>query len=159
MDTGTNTAATASLPRRADYGKVLPEAVQGLAKTSSVLGKGELDQRLRKLVELRVSQLNGCAYCCALHSKEARALGEEQRRLDALPGWDDAGLFSDAEQAALRWAEALTRVGERRAPQADYDALAATFSERQIVELTMAIALMNTWNRLSVALGRTADQV
>lgn len=141
---------------RVDYYKVAPDLVRHLVALHDDLSSASVDQRLRRLVELRVSHLNGCAYCCALHCRQLRDLGEDQRRLDTLAAWDEAGLFTEAERSALEWAEALTLVSQRRAPDAVYRSLTDHFSERQIVELSLVIALMNAWNRLAVGFGRSA---
>ena len=109
-----------------------------------------IDPKLRALVELRVSQINGCLYCCNAHSMEARAAGETQQRLDCLPAWDESNFFDAAEKAALGWAESLTDVSHTHAPDADYAALTPHFSEAQIVDLTLIISMMNAWNRIAI---------
>lgn len=109
-----------------------------------------IDARLRALIDLRVSQLNGCLYCVDRHTQEARATGEGQQRLDHLPVWRESALFEPAERAALAWAEALTQIGESHAPDALYENLKAYFSEAQIVDLSLIVAIMNAWNRLGV---------
>lgn len=146
MTTATHTA-------RARLDTAAPEGYQRLAAVSQWLSEGALDPTLRHLIDVRVSQINGCAYCLNMHTEEARAAGETQQRLDIVAGWDETDLFTDAEKAVLAWAETLTRVGEKRAPQALYDALAEHFDEKAIAAITVAIAMMNTWNRLVVGLG------
>ena len=118
------------------------------------LDSSSLDPLLRALVEIRVSQINGCVYCVDLHTEQARRLGETQQRLDMLPVWHEAPYFDKRERAALAWAEALTRVSETHAPDADYDCLCESFSEKEIVDLSIAIAVMNAWNRISVGFRR-----
>lgn len=144
---------TATHASRARLDTAAPEGYQRLAAVSAWLGESPLDPTLHHLIDVRVSQINGCAYCLNMHTEEARAAGETQQRLDIVAGWDETDLFSDAEKAVLAWAETLTRVGEKRAPQALYDALAEHFDEKQIAAITGAIAMMNTWNRLVVGLG------
>lgn len=144
---------TATHTSRARLDKAAPEGYKRLVAVSQWLGESVLDPTLRHLIDVRVSQINGCAYCLNMHTQEARAAGETQQRLDILAGWDETDLFTDAEKAVLAWAETLTRVGEKRAPQALYDALADHFDENQIAAITVAIAMMNTWNRLVVGLG------
>lgn len=120
-------------------------AREGAALANSTLGKKLLD-----LVFLRVSQLNGCAYCVDLHVRDLLAQGEDLQRLNSLVTWREVSLFS--ERAALNWAESLTRLADTHAADEDYTPLAAHFSDRETAELTMAVALMNAWNRLGVGM-------
>lgn len=119
----------------------------------SSIGKhvASIDPKLRALVELRVSQINGCAYCVDMHSTQARSHGESQQRLDCLPVWWECDFFDPAEQAAFRWAEALTDISRTHAPDDIYTSLAEHFSEQQIVDLTWIVATMNAWNRIAIA--------
>ena len=116
-----------------------------------------IDDRLRALIELRVSQINGCAYCVDLHTTEARKAGETTQRLDCLTVWREVSFFDKAEKAALAWAEAVTTVAETGAPTALYEALCASFSEQQVVDLTLIIAQMNAWNRLAISFAHLPD--
>lgn len=109
-----------------------------------------ISPKLRALVELRVSQINGCVYCVDLHSRQAREHGETQQRLDCLPAWYECPFFDDAECAALGWAEALTNISATHAPDATYEALTEHFNEQQIVDLSLIVATMNAWNRLAI---------
>jgi AhpD family alkylhydroperoxidase len=107
-------------------------------------------------VDLRVSQINGCAYCVDMHAREfLSADGGDLQRLNSLSTWHEVPFYTDRERAALQWAESLTRMGETHAPREDFDALQPHFSEREIAELTMAIAVINAWNRIAGGL-RTA---
>jgi AhpD family alkylhydroperoxidase len=110
----------------------------------------KFDPKLRALIELRVSQINGCAYCLSLHTEEARHVGESQQRLDCLSAWRETTFYTEREQAALAWAEALTLIAETHAPQDIYDAATQHFSEKELVDLTMVIVNMNAWNRLAI---------
>ncbi len=109
-----------------------------------------IDKKLQELIKMRVSQINGCAFCLDMHATEARKLGESQQRLDCLPAWGECNLFDAAERAALGWAEALTDVSHTHAPDDDYDALVPHFSEQQIVDLTLVVAMINAWNRIAI---------
>jgi AhpD family alkylhydroperoxidase len=109
------------------------------------------DAKLRALLELRVSQINGCAYCLDMHANEARHLGESQQRLDCVAAWRETPFFTDRERAALAWAESLTHVAETHAPDELYAEVKKHFTERELVDLTAAIGMINLWNRLSVA--------
>ena len=102
-------------------------------------------------MELRTSQINGCAYCVDLHSEQARKAGVSQQWLDCLPVWDETPFYSNRERAAFAWAEAVTRVGEDHVPDAVYEEVRPHFTDRELVDLTFIIATMNAWNRLSVS--------
>jgi AhpD family alkylhydroperoxidase len=103
------------------------------------------------LVKMRASQINGCAYCLDMHSKDARADGDTEQRLYSLDAWRETPFFTDRERAALEWTEAVTLVATTHAPDEAYDAVRAQFSEEEIKTLTLAIAMINTWNRLNIA--------
>lgn len=116
-----------------------------------------LDQKLVHLVEIRSSQLNGCAHCLNMHTKAARAAGETEQRLHVLAGWRHAPLFSERERAALAWTEALTRLSEGEPEAAAREALQAHFTEEEQVNLTLMINVINGWNRIVVGFGLWAD--
>lgn len=134
---------------RINYFQVNPEVIKGLQGLYKHINS--IDAKLRALVELRVSQINHCVYCVDMHSREAREAGETQQRLDCLPAWVECPFFDERERAALGWAEALANVSETNAPDSDFEKLKAHFSEKEIVDLTYIIAIMNTWNRIAVA--------
>jgi AhpD family alkylhydroperoxidase len=137
------------IEERFPYYEVNKRAVDGFA----ALGKHLrcIDEKLRALVELRVSQINGCVYCLDLHARQARQLGEVQQRLDCLAAWPEYPLFEARERTAFAWAEAVTHISESHAPKHLYDELQVHFSEQEIVDLTLIISFMNTWNRLSIS--------
>ncbi len=135
---------------RIDYYKTAPELFGPLFKTLGAPAYAVIDPKLKALVELRVSQINGCAFCCDKHSEEARHLGEKQQRLDALPVWQESTFFTPAERAALAWAESLTLVSETHAGDAEYAAMLEHFTEKELVEISTAVAIMNFWNRMAV---------
>jgi AhpD family alkylhydroperoxidase len=111
-----------------------------------------LEPELLELVKMRASQLNGCAYCLDMHSKDARARGETEQRLYVLPAWREAPFYSDRERAALAWTEAITLVSETDAPDDVYEQLTGHFNEDEIVALTLAIVAINGWNRFAIGL-------
>jgi AhpD family alkylhydroperoxidase len=128
-----------------------PNAAKGLLATSKYLEDASLAPVLVELVYLRVSLINGCAYCIDMHTRDLLAKGQTIDKLALLPVWDEAGALFDArERAALAWAESLTKVAATHAPDADYQQAAAVFSERELADLTTAIALMNALNRIGV---------
>ncbi len=121
-----------------------------LALESCVRQSG-LDHRLLELVKIRASQINGCAYCLDMHTKDARAAGETEQRIYALNAWRETPFFDDRERAALAWTEAVTLVGEGHVPDEVYEAVSRHFDQEQLVHLTFAIVAINGWNRLAIA--------
>ncbi|MEJ6393978.1 carboxymuconolactone decarboxylase family protein [Gymnodinialimonas sp. 2305UL16-5] len=134
---------------RLDYPAINAPAIKSMLAAKSHMGT--IAKGLRAVIELRVSQINGCRYCIRLHRDEALAAGEADARLAALATWRDNPLFDAAEQAALAWAETVTKITERGAPDPVYNALQKHFSAEQIVDLTLIIAQMNAWNRLAIS--------
>lgn len=134
--------------KRLNYLEINSKATNGLAALNKHIAS--IDNKLRALVELRVSQINGCVYCVDLHSEQARAAGETQQRLDGIAVWPECPFFDESERAALAWAEAVTYLPETHAPDNVYENLKQHFSEQQIVDVTLIISLMNAWNRLAV---------
>jgi AhpD family alkylhydroperoxidase len=125
------------------------------ALLKSLIGLGdaaasELEHSLIHLVKLRASQINGCAFCQHMHANEARKDGEQQHRLDVLPAWREVNIFSARERAALAWTEALTRLADQSVSDASFTQVAEHFSEKEIVNLSAAIATINAWNRIAV---------
>ena len=110
-----------------------------------------LERSLIELIKMRASQINGCAFCLDMHSKDARAAGETEQRLYALNAWRETPFFSDRERAALTWTEAVTRVSESHVPDETYEAVRQHFSEKELVDLTLAIVTINGWNRLAIS--------
>jgi AhpD family alkylhydroperoxidase len=141
---------------RLDYASVLPAAPQALLGVEKVIASSSLEPTLLELVKVRASQINGCAFCLDMHTKDARAIGEDEQRLHLVAVWREASCFSERERAALAWSEAVTLLPESGAPDDVYDALRPVFSEEEIVALTLAISLINVWNRLSVGSRRPA---
>lgn len=120
-----------------------------LALSESVHASG-LERSLIELVKIRASQINGCAYCIHMHTRDARANGETEERLYLLDAWRESPLYTARERAALAWTEALTLVSQTQAPDQDYEALQAEFSDEEKVKLTLLIATINAWNRLAI---------
>ena len=131
---------------------VAPKAIEPMLALEAYLAGCGLEESLRHLVKMRASQINGCAYCLHMHSSDALAHGETPARLFLLDAWDESRLFTPREKAALAWTDALTNISRTHAPDGDYEALKAHFSEAEIVNLTMLIGAINSWNRLSIGL-------
>jgi AhpD family alkylhydroperoxidase len=132
------------------YGQISPAAVQALRGVEAYVRGCSLDRTLIELMKVRASQLNGCAYCIDMHTKDARAAGETEQRLYALSAWREAPFYSERERIGLEWTEAVTRVGEGGVDDDLFARAAALFSELQLVELTMAVIAINGWNRMAV---------
>src|SRR5579864_6850281 len=136
---------------RIDYHKL---ATSGAARAMYALGEFVqncgLEHKLLELVKMRASQINGCAFCLDMHSKDARAQGETEQRLYALNAWRETPFYSDRQRAALAWTEALTLVSETPAPDDVYEEARRHFREAELVALTMAIVAINSWNRLAI---------
>jgi AhpD family alkylhydroperoxidase len=135
---------------RLNYAAAAPKLMQAMLQLEKAVVSSGLEHGLINLVKTRASQINGCAYCIDMHSREARKSGETEARLYLLDAWREAPHYTPRERAALAWTEALTLVAKTHAPDADYDALAPHFSEAEIVQLTMLIVAINGWNRLSI---------
>jgi AhpD family alkylhydroperoxidase len=135
---------------RLDYSTAAPEAMRPLYEIVKLLNDSTLEPALRTLVEIRASQMNGCAFCLALHMREAEALGERGDRISGLPAWREASWYSDRERAALELTEVLTHLSGHVVPDDVFARVKAQFNDREIVLLIMGISLINTWNRLNL---------
>src|SRR5271170_6660626 len=136
---------------RFNYAKTAPgvyDAMEGLEKYLEQCG---LEKSLMFLVQLRASQINGCAYCLDMHWKDLRAIGEKEQRLYSLDAWRECPCYTDRERAALAWTEAVTRITEGHVDEAVHGEARAHFSEKDLADLTLAVATINAWNRLSIA--------
>jgi len=140
------------MSQRMDYNAASPAGMKALGAVHGYVRRSGLPSRLVDLVFLRVSQINGCAYCIDMHSRELLKAEVPVEKLVLVPAWDEAGsLFSDQEKAALKWAEVVTRVSDTHVPEEAYAEARATFSEKQLADLTIAIGLMNAFNRLAIS--------
>lgn len=136
---------------RLRYKEIAPEVYRALSAVQVHIAQSGLDPKLVELIYLRVSQVNGCAYCVHLHSKGLRAKGEVDRRIDTLVVWREAPFFTARERVALAWAESVTRLGPDHVPDDLYEQAVGEFGDKDLVELTLAVATINAWNRLSIA--------
>ena len=139
------------MTQRLDYQQQSPELTKKLMELSMAEAKSSIEASIRHLVHIRASQLNGCAFCTDMHSVDARRAGESERRLYAIAVWRDSGFFNPRERAALAWAEAVTLLAESHVPDDVYQLAKAQFSEAELVDLTMAVTTINSWNRLAVS--------
>jgi AhpD family alkylhydroperoxidase len=127
-----------------------PETMKALAAIEPIIVASGLDPSLIELVKTRASQINGCAFCIHMHTKDARAHGETEERLYLLNAWHESSLYTDRERAALAWTEALTLIAETHAPDDIFSALKVQFNDTEIANLTVLIGLINTWNRIAI---------
>ena len=137
---------------RIDYQRVFPAANRAMVGLEEAVAAGGLEPELLELVKMRASQLNGCAYCLDMHSKDARARGEDEQRLHVLAAWREAPFYSERDRAALAWCEALTLLPQTGAPDDVYAQVRDEFDEQEVVALTLAIVAINGWNRFAVGL-------
>jgi AhpD family alkylhydroperoxidase len=142
------------MEQRINYTNVAPEGYRAMLGLEKYLHDCGLEPRLIHLMKLRASQINGCAYCLDMHWKDLRAINETEQRLYSLDAWQESPFYTERERAALAWTEAVTRVSEGHVPDEVYEKARAQFSEKELADLTLAVATINAWNRLSIA-GRT----
>lgn len=136
---------------RLNIAKAAPEVYQAMLTLGACVNQSGLEASLLELVKTRASQMNHCAYCLDMHTKDARAHGETEQRLYTLSAWRETPFFSERERAALEWTEAVTNVAESHVPDDVYEVASKHFNENELVQLTLAIIAINGWNRLSVA--------
>src|SRR4030095_16459775 len=128
-----------------------PEAYHAMLGIERYLQQSGLDESLQNLIKLRVSQVNGCAYCIDMHWKDLRAAGESEQRLYGLDAWEESPYYSDRERAALAWAESVTNIQDGHVPDSVYEDVKKFFNDKELADLTLAVTAINSWNRLSIA--------
>ncbi|MDP3797513.1 MAG: carboxymuconolactone decarboxylase family protein [Polaromonas sp.] len=138
---------------RLPWTQIAPKAYQAMAAVGTITSQSTLGMPLIELVQTRVSQINGCAFCLDMHARDLRKQGETWQRINSLATWREVGFYSERERAALAWAETLTKLaGEHGDHDAAFAALQGQFNEQEIVDLTWAVAQINTWNRMAVGM-------
>lgn len=136
---------------RLDYAAIAPDGIRSLRQLERYLKTSGLEAGLVELVKVRASQINGCAFCIDMHTKDARSRGESEQRLYGLAAWREAPFYSERERAALLWTEAVTRISEGQVPDEIYDQVKQCFPDRELVDLTLAVIAINSWNRLAIS--------
>ncbi len=136
--------------RLAPY-KIAPDLMKALGALETAVAGSGLEKSLIELVKTRASQINGCAFCIHMHTKDARALGETEERLYMLSAWRESPLYTDRERAALAWTESVTLVSQTSVPDDVYEQVSGSFSDEEIVKLTMLVATINAWNRIAIS--------
>ncbi len=139
------------MTQRIQYQSVAQGALKAMFGLETYVRGSGLEHSLLELVKVRVSQINGCAFCIDMHWKDARAAGETEQRLYSLDAWRESPFYTDRERAALEWTEAVTRIADTHVPDAAFEAVRQQFSESEIVALTFALVAINGWNRLAVS--------
>ena len=139
------------MPPRLDYYSASPKAMKAMIALEALTSSLSIEAPLLHLIKIRASQLNGCAFCTDMHSVEARRAGETDRRLYAIAVWRDSGFFNLRERAALAWTDAVTLLAESHVPDDVYEQARTQFNEGELVDLTMAVSTISSWNRLAVS--------
>jgi len=139
------------MQERFDFYQASPEALKAMMGLEAAVSRLGLEKPLLELVKMRTSQINGCAFCLDMHSSDARKGGETERRLYALNAWRETPFFTERERAALAWTEAVTLIAETHAPDTEFEAARTQFSDKELVDLTLAINTINSWNRLAIS--------
>ena len=139
------------MTQRQDYKTVAPEAYAAILGVETYVRNSGIEKPLLELVKARASQINGCAYCLDMHTKDARAAGETEQRLYTLSAWRETSFFTDRERAALEWTEAVTQISGNHVSDALYERVRQYFGDKELVDLTMAVIAINGWNRLAIA--------
>jgi AhpD family alkylhydroperoxidase len=139
------------MKERIDVQNAAPGALQAMLGLENYITKCGLERPLIELVKMRASQINGCAYCIDMHSKDARAAGESEQRLYALDAWREAPFYSDRERAALAWTESLTLIHQTHVPDTVFEEVRPHFTEKELADLTLAVGTINAWNRIAIS--------
>jgi AhpD family alkylhydroperoxidase len=137
---------------RIDYRKYAPEGLKALFALEKYVAECGLGEKLIHLIKMRASQINGCAFCIDMHSKDARAAGETEQRLYELDAWRETPFYTGRERAALEWTESLTLVSQTHVPDSAYEEVKKYFSDKEIVDLTLVVSAINTWNRIAISM-------
>jgi AhpD family alkylhydroperoxidase len=136
---------------RIDFYRLSPDGYKAMLGLEHYLSKSKVENKLLHLIKLRVSQMNGCAFCLDMHWKDLRVEGETEQRMYSLDAWREAPYYTDRERAALAWAEAVTNITDGHAPDELFEEARQYFSEQELLDLTLAVATINSWNRISIA--------
>lgn len=144
------------MSNRINYEKVRPDNIKIMFEMEKLLANNTIDKELQELIKIRVSQINGCAFCLNMHTDDARKIGVDEKRIYLLNAWNDTDIYSDKEKTALELAESVTLISERKVPGNLYDKVRAYYSEEEYTDLIFIIGQINTWNRISISMGNKA---
>ncbi len=137
--------------QRVNYSSVAPEGIEILRRLQTYIKNAGLEAGLLELAKIRASQINRCAFCIDMHTKDARSQGETEQRLYGLSAWRETPFYSERERAALAWTESVTKISENGVPAEVYDQVKSQFNEKELVDLTLAVIAINSWNRLAIS--------
>lgn len=139
--------------KRLDYYNIAPKGLEIMMEMEKYTKKASIDRKVRELIKIRVSQINGCAYCINIHTTDARKMGETEERIYCLSAWNECDFYSDEEKAALELAEHITLIPTKRVPEYLYKRVREYYNEKQYVDLVLIINQINSWNRISISMG------
>jgi AhpD family alkylhydroperoxidase len=146
------------MEHRVDYYNIAPEALKIMMEMEKYTKTTGIDRKLRELIKIRASQINGCAYCINMHTSDARKMGETEQRLYCISAWKECTFYTDAEKAALELTEYVTLIPNKGVPDVLYNRINKHFSEKEYVDLIILINQINSWNRISIAMGNKATE-
>ncbi|WP_042477560.1 carboxymuconolactone decarboxylase family protein [Bacillus ndiopicus] len=145
------------MAKRMNYYEIAPEAMKLMIETEKYINKSSINKKLGELLKVRASQINGCAYCINVHTADAKKLGETEQRLYCLNAWRDCVFYSEEEKAALELTEHITQIADKRVPDELYEKVRKYFTEKEYIDLVIIINQINSWNRISIAMGNVAE--
>ncbi|WP_445480577.1 carboxymuconolactone decarboxylase family protein [Lysinibacillus irui] len=145
------------MTQRMNYYEIAPDAMQIMMEMEKYTKKSAIERKLRELIKIRASQINGCAYCINMHTTDAKKMGETEQRLYCISAWRECTFYSEAEKVALELAEHITLIPEKRVPNDLYERVRKHFDEKAYVDLVILINQINSWNRISIAMGNVAE--
>ncbi|WP_088043116.1 carboxymuconolactone decarboxylase family protein [Bacillus sp. EAC] len=146
------------MEQRVDYSNKAPEAIKIMMEMEKYTKTTNIDPKIRELIKIRASQINGCAYCLNMHTSEARKMGETEQRLYCISAWNDCTFYTDAEKAALELTESVTLIPNKGVSDELFNRIRKHFSEKEYVDLVILINQINSWNRISIAMGNKATE-
>jgi len=146
-----------TMTQRMNYYEVAPDAMKIMIEMDKYTKKSSIERKLRELIKIRASQINGCAYCINMHTADAKKMGETEQRLYCISAWRECTFYSDAEKVALELTEHITLIPDKRVPDELYERVRKHFDEKAYVDLVILINQINSWNRISIAMGNVAE--
>jgi len=146
-----------TMTQRMNYYEIAPDAMKIMMEMEKYTKKSSIERKLRELIKIRASQINGCAYCINMHTADAKKMGETEQRLYCISAWRECTFYSDAEKVALELTEHITLIPEKRVPDELYERVRKHFDEKAYVDLVILINQINSWNRISIAMGNVAE--
>jgi AhpD family alkylhydroperoxidase len=147
------------MEQRMDYYKIAPEMLKIMMEMEKYIGSTGIDPKLRELIKIRASQINGCAFCLNMHTADARKIGESEQRINCVSAWEECDFYTDTEKVALELTEHVTLIPEKRVPDKLYNRVRQFYGEKEYIDLIANIIQINSWNRISISMGNFATAV